>query len=316
MNLAEVRLPAVAGRFYPADPARLAADVAGYLGTPTPAPRLELVAPHAGYMYSGGVAGKTFRQARIPRQVVILAPNHTGRGVRVSVLATRALRIPGADVPLDEDLRERVLREVPGAELDVAAHEREHAAEVEVPCGGATFSRIDFGTDTRLMPSAVLRLTYTFSLRPDLTILPIILGGLDGDETVAVGRGLARALDGLDVLVVASSDMSHYLPDDVARQQDKVALTPLLALDPEGLYRTVHEGDISMCGILPATAMLAVICRVRRSSYQPLCLKMSRKKPPNPRSKPSPRTVFIKDNRKNTADSPAQTSASAPGKPW
>jgi AmmeMemoRadiSam system protein B len=98
---------------------------------------------------------------------------------------------------------------------------------------------------------------FLHALRPDLTILPIILGGLDGDETVAVGRGLARALDGLDVLVVASSDMSHYLPDDVARQQDKVALTPLLALDPEGLYRTVHEGDISMCGILPATAMLA-----------------------------------------------------------
>ncbi|HKA87976.1 MAG TPA: AmmeMemoRadiSam system protein B, partial [Haliangiales bacterium] len=198
---------------------------------PAPAPRLGLVAPHAGYMYSGGVAGKTFRLARIPPLVVILAPNHTGRGARVSVLAARALRIPGRDVPVSSELSQRILREVPGATLDVRAHEREHAAEVEVP--------------------------FLVALRPDVEILPIVLGGLGGDETVAVGRGLARALAGLDVLVVASSDMSHYLPDAMARARDKLALEPLLALDPEGLYRTVEDNDISMCGILPATAMLA-----------------------------------------------------------
>lgn len=231
MTYVDVRLPAVAGRFYPGDAAVLARDVAKYLGTPAPAPRLGLVAPHAGYMYSGGVAGKTFRLARIPPLVVILAPNHTGRGARVSVLAARALRIPGRDVPVSSELSQRILREVPGATLDVRAHEREHAAEVEVP--------------------------FLVALRPDVEILPIVLGGLGGDETVAVGRGLARALAGLDVLVVASSDMSHYLPDAMARARDKLALEPLLALDPEGLYRTVEDNDISMCGILPATAMLA-----------------------------------------------------------
>jgi hypothetical protein len=84
-----------------------------------------------------------------------------------------------------------------------------------------------------------------------------------------------------------------------------------------------HRAEHACRGIIPsiavvvhAWAMLAVTCKVRRSSYQPLCLKMSRKKPPNPRSKPRPRAVFIKDSRKNTAESPAQTSASEPGKPW
>jgi hypothetical protein len=234
MTPIDVRLPAVAGRFYPGDPGALARDVARYLGAPAPAPRIGLVAPHAGYMYSGGVAGKTFAQAKIPALVVILAPNHTGRGARVSVLAARALRIPGADVPVSADLAERVLREVPGATPDVRAHEREHAAEVEVP--------------------------FLVALRPDVAILPIVLGGLDGDEAVAVGRGLARALAGLDVgdvLVVASSDMSHYLPDATTRARDKLALERLCALDPEGLYRTVRDNDISMCGVLPATAMLS-----------------------------------------------------------
>src|SRR5262249_31989224 len=155
MTYVDVRLPAVAGRFYPGDAAVLARDVAKYLGTPAPAPRLGLVAPHAGYMYSGGVAGKTFRLARIPPLVVILAPNHTGRGARVSVLAARALRIPGRDVPVSSELSQRILREVPGATLDVRAHEREHAAEVEVP--------------------------FLVALRPDVEILPIVLGGLGGD---------------------------------------------------------------------------------------------------------------------------------------
>lgn len=231
-----VRSPAVAGLFYPRDPQLLRREVERHIGdTADAAPAVGAVVPHAGYVYSGGVAGRTFRRLAVPRRVVILCPNHTGRGSRVSVVPAGAFRVPGADVPVDEHLARAVLAEVPGAAADTRAHEREHAIEVELP--------------------------FLLARRPDVAIVPIVLGGLDESEAVAVGEGLARAAEaaapGQDVLVLASSDMSHYVPDRTARALDRLAIERLLALDPSGLHRTVERHDISMCGYLPATAMLA-----------------------------------------------------------
>jgi AmmeMemoRadiSam system protein B len=120
-----------------------------------------------------------------------------------------------------------------GFEADHEAHRYEHALEVELP--------------------------FIRARRPDAIITPVILGGLDGAECVAIGGALADAVQQLDdeVLVVASSDMSHYLPDDVTRKIDRRAIEPLLACDPDRLYDVVEGESISMCGILPATAMLA-----------------------------------------------------------
>jgi MEMO1 family protein len=225
-----LRQPAVAGRFYPGDAASLKAEVTRLLGAPEPAPHLGAVVPHAGYVYSGKVAGATFRRLRVTERVVILSPNHTGRGPRVSVYAEGAFRIPGADVPVDAALAARLLAEVPGAQADTRAHEREHAVEVMVP--------------------------FLHALRPDVRIVPVVLGGLDGAEAIAVGEGLARAIGGEDVLVIASSDMSHYIPHDLAKQKDRLAIERLLALDAKGLYDTCELHDITMCGVLPATALL------------------------------------------------------------
>jgi MEMO1 family protein len=226
-----IRPPAVAGRFYPGDPGKLRSDVTRLIGKAAPRPALGAVVPHAGYVYSGNVAGQTFRRLAIPERVIILCPNHTGRGSRVSVVAEGAFRIPGGDVPIDAELAQKVLALVPGAVADARAHEREHAIEVELP--------------------------FLVALRPDVKIVPIVLGGLDGAQAAAVGAGLHEAIGDGEVLLLASSDMSHYLPQDAAVAKDRMAIDRLLAVDPDGLYRTCREHDITMCGVLPATALLA-----------------------------------------------------------
>ena len=232
-----IRQPAVAGRFYPGEARELEREVRAHLeagqgGTDPEAVRA-VMAPHAGYMYSGGVAGQVFARVEVPRRVVVLGPNHTGRGARISVVPAGAFVLPGGRVEIDEELAAAILEEVPGAQADVEAHRFEHSIEVELP--------------------------FLLARRPDVRFVPIVLGGISGQTAVAVGEGLARAIarTGGDTLVVASSDMSHYLPDAQARVVDRAALEPLLAFDASALYATVVDQDISMCGFIPATAMLA-----------------------------------------------------------
>jgi AmmeMemoRadiSam system protein B len=225
----------VAGRFYAGDPAILRADVQRMLGDVSGArPALGAVVPHAGTMYSGGVAGQVFARLAIPERVIILCPNHTGRGARISVRSRGAWKIPGAEIGVDEALADRLIDVCAaglGAKADAAAHEREHAIEVELP--------------------------FLVARRPDVKIVPIVIGGIDGEEAAAFGRSVAQATAGEDVLLLASSDMSHYLPDVETRPLDKLAIERLVAVDSLGLWRTVEMNEITMCGVLPATALCA-----------------------------------------------------------
>lgn len=244
-------MPAVAGRFYPASAAELEREVDDYLrrgATDAPPVRAAgVMAPHAGYVYSGGVAGQVFARVAVPERAIILCPNHTGMGRRIAVIAAGSFRIPGADVPVDHELAQAILAEVPGAGSDPSAHRFEHAIEVELP--------------------------FLLSRQPALRIVPMVLAGLSEDEAIDLGKALERAVrrvgaePGVDVLLVASSDMSHFLPDDVTRRVDRMALEPLLGYDASGLYRTVVQNDISMCGFIPATAMLSYA--VQAAAEQP-----------------------------------------------
>lgn len=230
----DVRQPAVSGRFYPARADELRAEVVRFLGAATGGKRhIGVVAPHAGYVYSGPIAGKIFADTIVPRRVVVLAPNHTGRGARAAVWARGAFALPGDQVPVDEELCTRLLEARVGLVEDHEAHRFEHALEVELP--------------------------FLRARRPDAMVTPVILGGLDGAECVALGRVLAEVVGALDeeVLVVASSDMSHYLPDEVTRRIDRHAIEPMLACDPARLYDVVEGEEISMCGVLPATVLLS-----------------------------------------------------------
>jgi MEMO1 family protein len=229
------RPPAVAGTFYPDDAEVLAAQVGGFLDAAGKTPRrhLAVMAPHAGYVYSGGVAGAVFADTAVPERVIVLAPNHTGRGEACALWPAGAFALPGYDVPVDEALGQALLAPPSLVTADHDAHRAEHALEVELP--------------------------FLRARQPSLRVTPIIVGWLELDACLALGARLAEIVASLneDVLVVASSDMSHYLPDATAREVDHRALEPLLALDPEGLFRRVRDEDISMCGVLPATVMLA-----------------------------------------------------------
>ncbi len=235
------RQPAVAGRFYPGDPARLGHEVARLLGEqPAERDAFAVMAPHAGYMYSGGVAGATFAQVRVPSRAVVMCPNHTGLGVRRSLWSSGQWNMPGGAVPIAEELASAI-RDAADLGSDHMAHLREHAIEVQLP--------------------------FLQARRPDISIVPICLAGLSLRECHELGEGLARAIaaapgGALGTLIVASTDMSHYVPADVAKRLDTLALERVRALDPDGLYDVVTRHDISMCGFIPTTVALVAALRL------------------------------------------------------
>ncbi|MEO8432420.1 MAG: AmmeMemoRadiSam system protein B [Acidobacteriota bacterium] len=235
-----IRSPAVAGTFYESRPAALERDVRSFLPTDAaPGPAFGAIVPHAGYVYSGPVAGAVYARIRVPPSVVILCPNHTGRGMPASLDPSQAWRTPLGDVPVDRPLAERLRGLAPSLEWDPAAHVREHSLEVQLP-----FLQV---------------------ARPDVRIVAVCLGAQDLDLCREVGEALARLVsggaedgDGEDSapLLLASSDMNHYESRAVGRRKDERALARIEAIDPEGLFATVLAESISMCGFLPATALL------------------------------------------------------------
>jgi hypothetical protein len=244
------RPPAVAGRFYAGHPTSLAREVERCLGpdeadTAPPTPALAVMVPHAGYVYSGRIAGQTYRRVVVPRRVVVLCPNHTGNGARRAVWTDGSWILPGARVPVDEALAVALTRTA-GYQADRAAHEDEHSAEVQLP--------------------------FLCARRPDLIITPVCFKRLSFDECRTLGLGLARAIRAVaapdQVLIVASTDMSHRIPADLARQLDLSALERVLALDPRGLYDVVTERDISMCGFIPTTVALVAAIELGAKSTE------------------------------------------------
>jgi AmmeMemoRadiSam system protein B len=231
----EVRSPAVAGRFYPGDPAVLSRDVSRLLGPERhdPVAARAVMVPHAGYQYSGLIAGMTYARVRPRRRAIVLCPNHTGLGVARSVSPAAVWELPGGGLRTDIELRE-LLEEHAGLEPDASAHRREHAVEVQLP--------------------------FLRALSAETTFVAVCLAHLSIDECQRVARGITAAVRAAsaeeDVLLVASTDMSHYVPADVASREDAFAIDRVLNLDAAGLFRIVRERRISMCGYIPTTCVL------------------------------------------------------------
>jgi len=231
--MASLREPAVAGRFYPANPTKLRGDVESYLSASQPrAPAIACIAPHAGYIYSGRVAGAVFSRIQIPSRCVVLCPNHTGFGHPLAIMKDGAWRTPLGKVLIDSGLAGKLLQVFPALVEDSAAHRSEHAIEVELP-----FLQI---------------------IRPDVTVVPIAVGTSRLILLEHLGEALATLIKASEqeVLIIASSDMNHYEDDSTTRIKDRKAIDQILALDPRGLYETVMNESISMCGFGPTVAML------------------------------------------------------------
>ena len=242
-----VRTPAVAGRFYPGRAEDLLREVREFTSpskTPIETGRIDAigcVAPHAGYIYCGSVAGAVYSRLKIPERCVILCPNHTGKGRPLAIMANTTWQTPLGEVAADADMAARLLRRFPALQEDSAAHRAEHAIEVQLP--------------------------FLQASRPELKIVPIAIGTSDFDVLRGLGETLADVIADhheedqkterqAKVLIIASSDMNHYESDTITRIKDHKAIERVLAMDARGLWEVVLNEDISMCGFGPTVVML------------------------------------------------------------
>ncbi|MCP4601910.1 MAG: AmmeMemoRadiSam system protein B [Proteobacteria bacterium] len=228
-----MRNPAVAGFFYPDDEKELLRVVDDCLGTAegSPSKACAVVSPHAGYIYSGKVAGEVIGQVEVPNRVVVLGPKHRHAGIPAAVSPPGTWRFPFGTVPIDEELSTSIVDQT-SADFDESAHREEHSLEVQVP--------------------------FLWRRNPRLKLTAVALGMHGQEKLEEFGRGLARAIknSGEPVLIVASTDMSHHIPEEEARRLDDLAVQRVLDMDPAGLFETVMNNNISMCGVVPTTVAL------------------------------------------------------------
>jgi hypothetical protein len=247
MTATSVRHPAVAGRFYPRDPEALREEVRTYLSqTPPQAPlrALGCIVPHAGYMYSGHVAGDVFARLEIPQLCLVLCPNHTGVGRPLAIMSEGEWETPLGSVPIDGAFATALKQRYPLLQEDSTAHRTEHAAEVELP--------------------------FLQLCQPKLRFVPIALGTGQFEVLEPLGDAIADVIAAQNdpVLIVASSDMNHYESDAITRVKDHSAIEPILALDARALYDVVTQQHISMCGFGPAVAMLTAAKKLGATSAE------------------------------------------------
>ena len=228
-----VRPPAVAGRFYPAEARELAGQIEKYSPRETTQVRaLGCVVPHAGYMYSGHVAGAVYSSIEIPSRCILLGPRHFPQGQPMAILTEGSFVTPLGEARIDEELAEELARECPLLREDPIAHASEHSLEVQIP--------------------------FLQQLRGDFRFVPVVLGTDRYGAMEELGHAVARVVAARNdrVLVIASTDMNHYESDAITRAKDRRAIERILALDPRGLYDTVRDEEISMCGYAATVATL------------------------------------------------------------
>jgi AmmeMemoRadiSam system protein B len=231
-----IRRPAVAGAFYPADPDDLrGAIVSSYLHPlgpgslpPTSQERAGVsacVTPHAGYQYSGPVAAHSYlwlSALRRPDLVVVVGPNHYGIGSGISTYRAGSWETPLGRVAIDQDAAAEIVKLTGLVDFDPMSHSREHSIEVQVP-----FLQHIYGT---------------------FKLLPICLAFQDIESSRELGRGLSKMLAGRNALLIASSDLTHYEPADIAKEKDMALLKTVQELDIEAFYAVLETKQVTACG--------------------------------------------------------------------
>lgn len=229
-----IRKPQVAGYFYPSNPKELLSELDEYMVSQQKVDALGAICPHAGYIYSGATAGAVYSRLNPKDLYILLGPNHTGYGPNISLMSEGQWEIPLGRLKIDEEVAKKICEKLKTVCSDIRAHLYEHSLEVQLP--------------------------FIYKLNPNAKIVPLTLKMLSLNDCLLLAQAIADALKELNLLqkvtIIASTDMSHYLPDDLARKVDALAIDKIQKFDPEGLYKTVLENNISMCGVIPTVVML------------------------------------------------------------
>jgi MEMO1 family protein len=229
-----LRPPAVAGRFYPDDASELTRQIAALApySEERRQPAIACLVPHAGYRYSGHVAGAVYARLKLPRRFLLLGPRHFPRGKPQAIVSEGVWETPLGCAEIDSELARDLREAYPQLCEDEVAHQTEHALEVQLP--------------------------FLQLLAKDFRFVPIALGPVDYSQLETLGAAIAEILRrrGESVMMIASSDMNHYESDEITRRKDGLALERVLALDAASLFKVVREEGITMCGIGPVVSVL------------------------------------------------------------
>ena len=227
-NKAEIREPVVAGSFYTADPKALSKQIKEFLDA-VPAMKvggeiIALISPHAGYIYSGQVAAYAYKLLLDKHfdTVIVIAPSHHVYFQGASIYAKGAFRTPLGIIPVDEDISQKIMKENPAITFMPRAHTQEHSLEVQLP-----------------FLQTVLR---------DFKIVPIVMGDQNLENCKTISDSLFNVIKGKKVLLVASSDLSHFYSYNEAVKLDAVVIDHVKNFDPQGLARDISAGKCEACG--------------------------------------------------------------------
>jgi AmmeMemoRadiSam system protein B len=261
----KIRSPAVAGSWYAGTPNRLRDQIEelfthrlGPGNVPSvnsvgPRNLVGLVVPHAGYMASGPVAAHAYHRLAEdgkPDVIVIFGPNHTGRGSALSIMNEGAWRTPLGDVEIDTETANQIVNASRIIDVDDRAHISEHSIELQLP-----FLQYLYGSEFRFVPICFMM--------QDLM------------SSREVGQAVAKALKGKNGLVIASSDMTHYEPQERAEKKDMMAINAALRMDEEEYYQAVEAYGITTCGYGPVMAAITASKELGAKRSELLCYKTS-----------------------------------------
>lgn len=227
------RPPAVAGTFYPAEPQALRRALEGYLGSiRQPRAALGAVVPHAGLQYSGPVAGAVYAKLELPPSIILVGPNHFGRGSPAALYGKGSWDTPLGEVEIDAELAAELRGASASVTDDPDAHRAEHSLEVQLP--------------------------FLRHLAPQAQLVPLLLsiGRFEPLEELGLAIAGLLAKRRPRPLLLASSDMNHYESDRITRLKDRKAIEAILALDARRLYDVVRRERITMCGVEAAVVLL------------------------------------------------------------
>ncbi len=229
-----IREPVVAGQFYPDSPSQLKAMIEGMIDDKAVKEEvIGLVSPHAGYIYSGPMAGAAISKTKFKDTFIIMGPSHTGMGKPFSIMTEGVWITPLGEVEIDSELGKHILTTSSYLEEDIVAHQHEHSIEVQLP--------------------------FLQYFKRDFKLVPIILAYATGAIYKEIGKGIAKAIKVLskEVVIIASSDMTHYEPQESAQRKDNQAIEAILDLNEDELLKRVQELNISMCGYAPVVSLIS-----------------------------------------------------------